>query len=122
MTPGKTVRPQRQMWICGAARTEKISLNKGWQVRLFLKPWRSKVPVPWSKPVVDRRPATPDEVALARASTPGWPDEDEPGHSEAFVLLFSDGRTWVAPQGVRLILQRLRTPQRDQEAKEWRFH
>jgi hypothetical protein len=115
------MRPQREMWICGAARAERISLGRGWQVRMWLKPWRSKVPVPWSHPVVARRPAREQEVLLARATTPGWPDEDDPGYSEAFVLTFSDGRTWTAPQGVRLILQRLRTPQRDQEAKEWRF-
>lgn len=98
-----------------------MSLGKGWQVRLMLKPWRSKIPVPWSAPVIGRRPAQPHEVELARLSTPGWPPEDHPGFSEAFVLEFSDGTTWTAPQGVRLTLQRLRTPKRDREAKEWRF-
>lgn len=116
--PGvERARAQRQMWIPGAARTERVSLGKGWQVRLKLRSWRSRVPVPWSAPVVGRRPATEGEVALARATTPGWPDEER----EAFVLTFADGREWTAPQGERLVLQRLRTPQRDREAKEWRF-
>jgi hypothetical protein len=115
-------RQQRELWIAGRARAEKISLGKGWQVRLRLKPWRSKVPVPWSAPIVGRRPATAQETATARALTPGWPDENEPGLDEAFVLQFADGKTWVVPQGVPLVLQRLRTPQREQEAKEWRFH
>lgn len=109
------------MWIAGRARPERISLGKGWQVRLRLKPWRSKVPVPWSYPVVGRRPASPQETAVARAVTPGWPDQDHPGFDAAFVLEFSDGNTWVVPQGVPLVMQRLRTPQRDLEAKEWRF-
>jgi len=113
----KTRRPQRDMWICGAARTERISLGRGWQVRMTLRPWRSKIPVPWSMPVVGRRPASVQETALARASTPGWPERE----CEAFVLVFSDGTEWTAPQGVRLTLQRLRTPKREQEMKEWRF-
>lgn len=109
------------MWICGAARAERVSLGKGWQVRLALRAWRSKVPVPWSAPIVGRRPATEHEVLMARLLAPGWPSEGRPGFSEAFVLEFADGRSWVAPQGERLILQRLRTPQRDREAREWRF-
>lgn len=109
------------MWICGAARVEKISLGKGWQVRIPLKPWRSKVPVPWTAPITDRRPATPDEVAVARATRAGWPPEGHPGFDAAFVLLDSRGQEHIFPQGVRLPLQRLRTPQRDREAKEWRF-
>lgn len=115
------MREQRKMWIAGAARPERISLGAGWQVRLKLRAWRSRVPVPWSAPVVDRRPASEGELLLARAVTPGWPDEDRPGYGEAFVLVFSDGGTWVAPQGEKLILQRLRTPARDREAGEWRF-
>ncbi len=116
-----TMRPQRLMWIPGAARAENLRLGKGWQVRIPLRPWRSKVPVPWTAPIVDRRPASEHEVALARAYTPGWPDEDHPGYHEAFVLLDSRGVEHVFPQGIRLTMQRLRTPQRDREAKEWRF-
>ncbi len=114
-------RPQRQMWIAGAARTESVKLGKGWQVRLKLKPWRSKVPVRWSAPVVGRRPATAAELARARAVTPGWPAEGHVGFGSAFVLEFADGTAWVAPQGVRLVLQRMRTPAREAEAREWRF-
>lgn len=109
------------MWIAGAARTERVALGKGWQVRLRLKPWRSKVPVPWSAPVIARRPASEAELLRARALTPGWPLEGEPGFDAAFVLEFADETAWVAPQGVRLVLQRLRTPARDREAREWRF-
>ena len=116
-----TIRPQRQMWIGSTARTERVSLGRGWQVRLSLKPWRSKVPVVWSAPVVGRRSASEQEMLLARASTPGWPDEDEPGYAEAFVLEFADGSAWVAPQGVKLTLQRMRTPARQREMSEWRF-
>lgn len=109
------------MWIPGSARAEKISLGKGWQVRLRLKSWRSKVPVPWSAPVIGRRPASEAELLKARAITPGWPAEGEPGFDAGFVLVFADGAEWTVPQGGRLVLQRLRTPARDREAKEWRF-
>jgi hypothetical protein len=115
------MRPQRQMWICGAARAERISLGRGWQVRIPLRPWRSKVPVPWTAPIVGRRPAGEHELALARAYTPGWPPADHPGHDEAFVLIDSRGDEWTFPQGVRLVMQRLRTPARDREARGWRF-
>lgn len=115
------MRPQRQMWIPGAARVERIKLGKGWQVRIPLRPWRSKVPVPWTAPIVDRRPASEHELALARAYTPGWPPVDHPGHDAAFVLLDARGDEWTFPMGFRLTLQRLRTPQRDREAKEWSF-
>lgn len=114
-------RPQREMWICGAARAERLSLGKGWQVRLSLKPWRSKVPVKWSMPIVARRVAEPHEVLRARLLTPGWPPEGDPGFDEAFVLIDSAGQEYVMPQGVKLTLQRLRTPQRESEAGEWRF-
>lgn len=117
----RAMRQQRQLWICGAARPERISLGKGWQVRLKLRAWRSKIPVPWSAPVAGRRPALPHEVLAARLCTPGWPDEGRPGFDEAFVLEFADGTTWTAPQGERLVMQRLRTPQRNREGKEWRF-
>ncbi len=115
------MRPQRRMWIGGSARVEGISLGKGWQVRLTLRPWRSKVPVPWSAPIEGRRPASDHELLIARAVTPGWPDEDHPGYGMAFVLQGRDGREHVLPAGVDLTLQRLRTPQRDREANEWRF-
>lgn len=111
-------RPQRVMWIPGAARAENIKLGKGWQVRLRLKPWRSKVPVPWSAPVVGRRTATGEEMAHARALTPCWPSEGHPGFDAAFVLEFADGSEWVVPQGERLTLQRMRSPAREQEGRE----
>jgi hypothetical protein len=109
------------MWICGGARAERLKLGKGWQVRIPLHPWRSKVPVSWTAPIVGRRPASERELLIARAYTPGWPPPDHPGYDAAFVLIDSLGDERVFPQGVRLILQRLRTPQRDREAKEWSF-
>jgi len=115
------MRPQRRMWIAGAARTERVSLGRGWQVRLALLPWRSKIPVRWSAPVVGRRVATVQEVSVARALTPGWPQEEGVGYADGFVLEFADGTEWTAPLGYRLVLQRIRSPQREQEMKQWRF-
>lgn len=109
-----TVRPQRQLWIGSRARPESLRLGKGWQVRLALRPWRSKIPVPWSAQAIGRRPASETEVLIARASLPGWPDDTH----EGFVLEFADGRTWTAPTGYTLVTQRLRTPQRERESRE----
>lgn len=105
------------MWITSVTRPEKIKLGKGWCVRLKLKPWRSRIPVPWSMPVVDRRSAEPHEVETARLLTPHWPDDQH----EGFVLIFSDGETWTAPQGYPLVTQRMRSPQRVRESKEFYF-
>lgn len=109
------------MWIAGGARPERISLGRGWCVRMRLKPWRSRIGVPWSAPVVGRRAATEREVLSARLLTPHWPGEGEVGFAEAWVLEFADGTAWVAPQGVRLVMQRMRTPEREREWSEGRF-
>lgn len=115
------MRPQRQMWICGEVTVERLKLGRGWQVRIPLKPWRSKVPVPWTAPIVDRRPASERELLIARAFTPGWPPEGHVGFTSAFVVLDARNQEHIFPQSVTLITQRLRTPQRDQEMKEWNF-
>lgn len=111
------MRPQRQMWITSVTRPEKIKLGKGWCVRLRLKPWRSRIPVPWSAPVVARRTAAPYEVQRARLLTPYWPDSTD----EGFVLIFADGGEWTAPTGFPLTTQRMRSPARVRESKEWYF-
>jgi len=112
------MRQQRRLWIASRARPESLRLGRGWQVRMMLRPWRSKVPVPWSAPVIGRRAASETEVLIARASTPGWPDDV----LEGFVLEFADGREWTAPTGYTLVTQRLRTPQRERESRERVFH
>ena len=106
------MRPQRQMWIPSVSRPERIKLKRGWVVRTKLRPWRSKVPVPWSAVIVGRRVATESEVLTARAVTAGWPDHTDQG----FVLEFADGREWTVPAGYPLTLQRMRSPAR---MKEW---
>lgn len=105
------------MWIPSVSRPERIKLNKGWTVRLKLWPWRSRVPVPWSAVIVGRRTATEAEVLVARASTPHWPEDQY----EGFVLEFADGNEWCVPSGYKLILQRMRSPAREREQKEWYF-
>lgn len=105
------MRPQRQMWIGSTCRPERIRLNKGWIVRLKLKPWRSKVPVPWSKVVIGRRTATEAEVLEGRAILAGWPGEQMDG----FVLEFADGDEWIVPAGYPLTIQRMRSPARERE-------
>ena len=105
------------MWIGSVTRAEKIKLGKGWCVRMKLKPWRSRIPVPWSAVVVGRRTATEAEVLVARAVTPHWPEDQ----FEGFVLEFADGREWCVPSGYKLVTQRMRSPAREREAKEWHF-
>lgn len=104
------------MWIGSRSRPERIKLNRGWVVRLALRPWRSKIPVPWSAVVIGRRTATEQEVLEARALVPGWPEHQ----FEGFVLEFADGREWTAPAGYTLVIQRMRSPAREREQEMYK--